>query len=110
MPMQYRTSTEVDNLFATSVIPVLSDFMTIATGQVLKRGALVDETGTLCSASSNVYAVVADDIDTTEAAKEVAVYLTGEFNEKALSVADGATVAGLKASARKVSIYIKPCM
>ena len=110
MPMQYRTSTEVDNLFATSVIPALTDFMTIAAGQVLKRGALVDETGTLCSASSNVYAVVSDDIDTTEAAKEVAVYLTGEFNEKALSVADEATVAGLKASARKVSIYIKPCM
>ena len=110
MPMQYRTSTEVDNLFATSVIPALTDFMTIAAGQVLKRGALVDETGKLCGASSNVYAVVADDIDTTDAAREVAVYLTGEFNEKALSVADEATVAGLKASARKVSIYIKPCM
>ena len=110
MAMQYRTSTEVDNLFATSVIPVLSDFMTIAAGQVLKRGAMVDETGTLCGASSNVYAVVADDIDTTEAAKEVAVYLTGEFNEKALQVAEGATVAELKKSARKVSIYIKPCM
>ena len=110
MPMQYRTSTEVDNLFATSVIPALTDFMTIAAGQVLKRGALVDETGKLCGADSNVYAVVADDIDTTDAAKEVAVYLTGEFNEKALSVADEATVAGLKASARKVSIYIKPCM
>ena len=38
------------------------------------------------------------------------LYLTGEFNEKALSVASGATVAGLKKSARKVSIYIKPCM
>lgn len=110
MAMQFRSSVEVDNLFATSVIPVLSDFMSIAAGQTLQRGALVDETGTLCGASSDVFAVVADDIDTTDAAKEVAVYLTGEFNEKALKVADGATVADLKKSARKVSIYIKPCM
>lgn len=110
MAMQFRSSVEVDNLFATSVIPVLSDFLSIAAGQTLKRGALVDETGTLCGASSDVFAVVADDIDTTDAAKEVAVYLTGEFNEKALKVAEGATVAELKKSARKVSIYIKPCM
>ena len=110
MAMQFRSSVEVDNLFATSVIPVLSEFLSIAAGQTLKRGALVDETGTLCGASSDVFAVVADDIDTTDAAKEVAVYLTGEFNEKALKVAEGATVAELKKSARKVSIYIKPCM
>lgn len=110
MPMQFRSSVDVDNLFATSVIPVLSDFMTIPAGQTLKRGAMVDETGTLCGATSDVFAVLADDIDTTDAEKEVAVYLTGEFNEKALSVAEGAAVADLKKSARKVSIYIKPCM
>ena len=110
MAMQFRSSVEVDNLFATSVIPVLSDFLSIAPGQTLKRGALVDETGMLCGATSDVFAVVADDIDTTEVAKEVAVYLTGEFNEKALKVAEGVTVAELKKSARKVSIYIKPCM
>lgn len=110
MAMQYRSSVDVDNLFSTSVIPVLSDFLTIAAGQTLKRGALIDETGTLCTATSDVFAVLADDIDTTDAAKEAAVYLTGEFNEKALSVASGATVAGLKQSARKVSIFIKPTM
>ena len=110
MAMQYRTSVDVDNLFSTSVIPVLSDFLSIAAGQTLKRGALVDETGTLCTAASEVFAVLADDVDTTDAAKEAAVYLTGEFNEKALSVATDATVAGLKKSARKVSIFIKPTM
>lgn len=110
MAMQYRSSVDVDNLFSTSVIPVLSDFLSIAAGQTLKRGALVDETGTLCTATSEVFAVLADDVDTTDAAKEAAVYLTGEFNEKALSVATDATVAGLKKSARKVSIFIKPTM
>ncbi len=110
MAMQYRTSVDVDNLFSTSVIPVLTDYMTIATGQTLKRGALIDETGTLCKATTEVFAVLADDIDTTDGVKQAAVYLTGEFNEKALSVASDATVAGLKKSARKVSIYIKPTM
>lgn len=110
MAMQYRTSVDVDNLFSTSVIPVLTDYMTIATGQTLKRGALIDETGTLCKAGTEVFAVLADDIDTTDGVKQAAVYLTGEFNEKALSVASDATVAGLKKSARKVSIYIKPTM
>ena len=110
MAMQYRTSVDVDNLFSTSVIPVLTDYMTIATGQTLKRGALIDETGTLCKATTEDFAVLADDIDTTDGVKQAAVYLTGEFNEKALSVASDATVAGLKKSARKVSIYIKPTM
>ena len=110
MAMQYRTSVDVDNLFSTSVIPVLTDYLSIAADQTLKRGALIDETGKRCTATSEVFAVLADDIDTTGAAKEAAVYLTGEFNEKALSVATGATVAGLKKSARKVSIYIKPTM
>lgn len=110
MAMQFSSSVTVDNLFATSVIPAMTDVLLVAQGQTLKRGALVDETGTLCAAASEVFAVLADDVDTTDAAKEVAVYLTGEFNEKALSVAADATVAGLKKSARKVSIYIKPCM
>lgn len=110
MTMQYSSSVKVDNLFAGSIIPVLADTLSISAGQELKRGALLDATGKLCGADSEVYAVLADDITTTGAAVKVAVYLTGEFNEKALSVAEGATVAGLKASARKVSIYIKPCM
>lgn len=110
MAMQFKSEIGVDNLFATSVIPVLTDVLTVAKGQVLTRGALLDANGTLCGASSEVFAVLADDVDTTEDAKDVAVYLTGEFNEKALLVAEGATVAGLKQSARKVSIYIKPCM
>lgn len=110
MTMQYRSSTDVDNLFATSVIPALTGVLSVAEGQTLKRGALLDATGTLCGADAEVHAVLADDTDTTAGAKEAAVYLTGEFNEKALSVAEGATTDGLKVSARKVSIFIKPCM
>ena len=110
MAMQFSSQVGVDNLFATSVFPVLTDVLSIAAGQKLKRGALVDATGKLCGASSEVFAVLADDVTTGDAAVEAAVYLTGEFNEKALSVAEGATVAGFKKSARKVSIFIKSCM
>ena len=39
MAMQYRTSVDVDNLFSTSVIPVLTDYLSIAADQTLKRGA-----------------------------------------------------------------------
>lgn len=110
MTMQYKSSVGVDNLFATSTFPVVTGTINVAIGQTLKRGALIDATGTLCVASAEVYAVLAGDVDATDAAKAAAVYLTGEFNEKALSVAKGATVEDLKQSARKVSIFIKPCM
>lgn len=110
MAMQFSSSVGVDNLFATTVIPVMADVLSVAAGQELKRGALLDESGKLCGADSEVFAVLADDVTTADAAVEAAVYLTGEFNEKALSVAEGATVADLKKSARKVSIYIKSCM
>ena len=111
MAMQESYSMTRDNLFAgTQVMPVVADKLTIAASLELKRGSLVDATGTLCGVGAEVYAVLADDVDTTEEAKEVAVYLKGEFNEKALFVAEGAMVAELKQSARKVCIFIKPCM
>ena len=110
MTMQFKSEVGVDNLFATFNENVVTDVMSVAQGQQLKRGALVDAMGTLCGVGAEVYAVLADDVDTTDGAKEVAVYLKGEFNEKALSVAEGAMVAELKQSARKVCIFIKPCM
>lgn len=110
MAMQSTSSVTVDNLFATTTTPVLTDVLTVAQGQTLKRGALLTAAGALCDASAEVYAVLADDVDTTDGAKEAAVYLKGEFNENALSVAEGATVADLKQSARKVDIYFKSSM
>lgn len=108
--MQYESTFGVDNLFATSTQHVVSDVLLIAQAGKLKRGTLLDETGAVVTTDSDVYAVLAEDVDTTSAAKEAAVYLTGEFNEKALFVAEGATVAAFKKSARKVCIFIKPCM
>lgn len=109
MAMQETYTTTRDNLFAASqIMPVVNDSLLIA--QVaggLKRGALVGADGALVGASGEVYAVLAEDVDTTDGAKLAAVYLTGEFNKNALTVAEGATVDGLKASARKVGIFLK---
>lgn len=58
----------------------------------------------------DVYAVLAEDCDTTSGAKSAPVYLTGDFNARALhvSTADGhASVADCKVNARKVGIFIK---
>lgn len=57
---------------------------------------------------TEVYAVLAEDCDTTEGAKDAAVYLTGDYNENHIIVANGVSVADCKVNARKVGIFIKP--
>lgn len=57
---------------------------------------------------TDVYAVLAEDCDTTEGAKEAAVYLTGEFNIDAVKVNENVDdMAAVKISARKVGIFLK---
>lgn len=109
MSMQENYETTRDNLFAASqIMPVVSDKLNIAKAGVLKRGTLLTAAGAAVTAAADVYAVLAEDVDTTDSAKDAAVYLTGEFNENALIVGSGVTVAECKASARKLSIFIKP--
>jgi Bacteriophage lambda head decoration protein D len=107
-----------DNLFAGHVMPKVDDSLIVASGQgVLARGTLlglVTATGkakvvskTANDGSEKVYAVLAENIDTTNGDVLAPVYLTGEFNENALTVAAGNTVAEHKASARAVGIFIK---
>ena len=57
---------------------------------------------------TEVYAVLAEDCDTTDGAKDAAVYLTGDYNENHIIVANGVSVADCKVNARKVGIFIKP--
>ena len=54
--------------------------------------------------------MLTEDVDTTSGAVEAAVYLTGEFNQNALSFKtdNDALVGDFKASARKVGIFFKP--
>lgn len=110
MSLAVETHTlERDNLFAASQItPVESDALTVAKSGELKRGTLLDASGAIVAAAdAEVYAVLAEDVDTTDAAKEAPVYLTGDFNEAALIVGGSIAVADVKVSARKVGIFIK---
>ena len=60
------------------------------------------------SCDTGVYAVLAEDCDTTEGAKDAAVYLTGEFNIDAVKVNENVDdMAAIKIAARKVGIFLK---
>lgn len=107
MAMKETQTMTADNLFASQMMPVVADSMTIAQAGVLKRGTLLDEAGAVAGADAQPVAVLAEDVDTTSAAKDAPVYLTGEFNADALIVASGATAIGLKAKARMAGIFIK---
>ncbi len=105
------TQMQYDNLFASQVMPVVADVMTVAKSGALKRGSVLTEDGKLVSktesAVDDAYAILAEDVDATDAAVKAAVYLTGEFNVDALSFGTGVTAADVKASARKVGIFFK---
>lgn len=109
MAMQETQTLERVDLFAaTQSAGVVADSMTIAKSQVLKQGAILKSDGTQVDAGSDtVYAILAEDVDTTAAAKSAPVYLFGEFNAKALHVGGSITVADMKAAARNVGIFIK---
>ena len=101
-----------DNLFAASqMMPVVADELSIAQAGVLKRGTLVSSAGAAVTTAADVYAVLAEDVDTTAAAVTAAVYLTGEFNAAALAVGTPSSgtlsVADCKVAARKIGIFIK---
>ena len=103
MAMQEKYTTGVDNLFAANqTMPVVTDVIKVPSGEnAMKRGTLV----------ADVYGVLAEDVDASKAAVYTVVYLTGEFNEKAMAVGTPTTgslsVSDCKTSARKIGIFIK---
>lgn len=123
MSLQHETQTFTpDNLFAAiGLLPIVTGMITVASGEgALKRGALLTATGTLCGKTvttgdtpettvDEVYAVLAEDVDATDAAVAAPVYFTGEFNQNALSfdTANSATLEDFRVSARKVQIYFR---
>ena len=113
MAMQEKYSTGVDNLFAANqMMSVVTDVIKVPSGEnAMKRGTLVASTGKAVTAAADVYGVLAEDVDASKADVDTIVYLTGEFNEKALAVGTPTTgtlsVSDCKTSARKIGIFIK---
>ena len=97
MALQEQHVATVENLFASQVFPVVSDSLQVAATQgALKRGTLLTAEGKICHKEATgggpeqsdpvfdeVYAVLAEDVDTTSGAVVAPVYLTGEFREDA---------------------------
>lgn len=107
-----------DNLFVTgSGFPVVTDYVTIKSGNNLKRGTVlgiittggkavaVDSTKT--DGSEIAYAILASNTDATAADTLAPVYLTGEYNGNKLIFGGTDTITNHKTALRKLSIFIK---
>lgn len=108
---------ERDNLFAGGVQPVVTDAITLASGSSYVRGTvlgivtasglatLVDSTAT--DGSETPYAILQEDVDATDADKPAAIYLTGEFNEAALTFGGTDTADIHRVKLREMGIFLK---
>jgi hypothetical protein len=111
------TDFSFDQLFAGDY-PVVSEEVTILSGQTLSRGAvigrqtsglkgvLVDSDGT-DDGRRAPYGVLAEDVDASGGDVVSTVYLTGEYNVNALSFGAGDTAATHKTALRALNIYVR---
>lgn len=114
-------TTSYDNLLA-GVFPVVTEKVTIASGENLKRGTILGivtasgkyvaadstDTGGGATGTADPKAILLADVDASAADVEgVDVALSGEFNAAKLIAKAGSTVAGFKEGLREVSIFVK---
>ena len=108
---------EPDNLFAGGKMPVVTESIKLKSGASYVRGTvlgIVTATGeaTIVDSSKSdgtqtPYAILADDVDATSAAATAAVYLTGEFNEAALTFGGTDDATKHKVALRGLGIFLK---
>ncbi len=108
---------EYDNLFAGGVQPVVTDAITLVSGQSYVRGTVlgvVTSSGEAKPVDSAVtdgaeipYAILQEDVDATEGAQPGAVYLTGEFNENALTFGGTDTADTHRKKLREIGLFLK---
>ncbi|SFP10883.1 head decoration protein [Salibacterium halotolerans] len=105
-----------DNLFAGLVADVVTDSVTVKSGENLVRGTVVgldtnNEAVAVDSAntdgSEEPFGVLAGDVDATNEALPGAVYLTGEFNEEKLTFGGSDAAADHYISLRDKGIFLK---
>jgi len=101
-------STTADNLIAGE-FPRVSGLVIITGGNYPRGTVLTSSDGSfsICGAADKPEAILAEAVDASSEDKEAIVYLTGEFNATALTVADGATVADLTSKLRDRNIFVK---
>lgn len=109
--------TYVPDQLAAGHFPVMIDAAVIATGQTLKRGAVlgqVKNTGEylLCKpaatdGSETPAAVLDQATDTTQGARAAPIRLTGEVLASQLTLGEGLTLAQAKAALRALCLFIR---
>ena len=95
----------------------MTEGITLASGQNLKRGALlgkVTATGkyklsvaTATDGSEDPIAILAQDTNASSADTKTVAYLSGEFNESAITFGSGHTADSTRLELRKLGIYLK---
>lgn len=120
-------TTEYDKLFAGLNRDEIKTFpVVVASGQNLKRGALVKmvngkvtavdsdsvTTGEGAEAVttttySDVFGIMTDDVDATDADTDGVVYVNGDFNKAEIILGDGLTVDNYVKQAREVGIFLR---
>ena len=106
-----------DNLIAGNM-KISTEGVTVLTGQTLTRGAVI---GIIAASGKAVlslaasgdgsevpYAIIAEDVDASAADVEAVAYLAGEFNQAAIDLGTGHTVASIKEGLREKGIFLKP--
>lgn len=114
---QQTYSMSYDKLVAAGNLAIETGAETIAAGQKLVRGTLlgrVDTDGTMkmvnktaADGSQTLYAILAQDIDTTTAANVAAVFYVGNFNTDAMTVPAGEKAVDYKAQGRKIGLIFR---
>lgn len=108
---------EPNNLFAGAVSNIVSEGITLKSGQAYLKGTvlgLIESEGKATIVDSSQtdgterpYGILADNVDATEEDKVAVVYLTGEFNENALIFGGTDTAETHKTTLREMGIFLK---
>lgn len=97
---------------------IITDSVTVITGQTLVRGAVLGKITTsgkfnlslsaAIDGSEVPVAIVAEDVDASGGdVTNVPVYIKGEFNENSLTLGTAHTIASIKDGMRDVGLYLK---
>jgi len=110
-------STSYDSLISGLNRSEMKTFpVTVLEGQNLKRGALVTFANGKVSAvsaadgdtpASDVFGILTDDVNASDADTEGVVYVTGDFNKAAVIVPSGVDIEDFVKAARNVGIFLR---
>lgn len=76
-------------------------------GKITSTGKCVKSLSASSDGSQNVYAILADDCDASAGDKKASAFITGSFNENALTFGTGHTAASTKDAFRALGIILR---